>query len=135
MTFPTRTITSQPKAGKIVTRLKGGDPFVFGRGSEEAEELRKAGIPFEVVPGITSAVAAPSYAGIPVTHRAMATAFMVITGHEDPTKGATQVDWKNVAEFFGTRVILMGVERIGVIAGELADLRRRNAVTALCARS
>lgn len=107
------------KAGKIVTRLKGGDPFVFGRGSEEAEELRKAGIPFEVVPGISSSIAAPAYAGIPVTHRSMATAFMVITGHEDPTKTETQVDWKNVAEFFGTRIILMGVERIEVIAGEL----------------
>jgi len=107
------------KAGKIVTRLKGGDPFVFGRGSEEAEELRKAGIPFEIVPGISSSIAAPAYAGIPVTHRAVATAFMVITGHEDPTKTETQVNWKNVAEFFGTRIILMGVERIGVIAGEL----------------
>ena len=107
------------KAGKIVTRLKGGDPFVFGRGSEEAEALSKAGIPFEIIPGISSSIAAPAYAGIPVTHRAVATAFMVITGHEDPTKLETQVDWKNVAEFFGTRVILMGVERIGSIAGEL----------------
>ncbi|MEI6084672.1 MAG: uroporphyrinogen-III C-methyltransferase [Verrucomicrobiota bacterium] len=107
------------RAGKIVTRLKGGDPFVFGRGSEEAEELRQAGIPFEIVPGISSAIAAPAYAGIPVTHRAVATAFMVITGHEDPTKTEKQVDWKNVAEFFGTRIILMGVERIGAIAAEL----------------
>jgi len=107
------------RAGKIVTRLKGGDPFVFGRGGEEAEELQRAGIPFEIVPGISSSIAAPCYAGIPVTHRAVATAFMVITGHEDPTKGESQVDWKNVAEFFGTRIILMGVERIGLIAGEL----------------
>jgi uroporphyrinogen III methyltransferase/synthase len=107
------------KAGKIVARLKGGDPFVFGRGSEEAEELRKAGIAFEIVPGISSSIAAPAYAGIPVTHRAVATAFMVITGHEDPTKPETQVDWASVAKFFGTRVILMGVERIGLIAGEL----------------
>jgi uroporphyrinogen III methyltransferase / synthase len=112
-------LVKKAKAGQIVTRLKGGDPFVFGRGGEEAEELHKAGIPFEIVPGISSSIAAPAYAGIPVTHRAMATAFMVITGHEDPTKAETQVDWKNVAEFFGTRVILMGVERIGVIAGEL----------------
>ena len=112
-------LVERGKAGKIVTRLKGGDPFVFGRGGEEAEELHKAGIPFEVVPGISSSIAAPSYAGIPVTHRAVATAFMVITGHEDPTKRESQVNWKNVAEFFGTRVILMGVERIGVIAGEL----------------
>jgi len=112
-------LVQKAKAGKIVTRLKGGDPFVFGRGGEEAEELHKAGIPFEIVPGISSSIAAPAYAGIPVTHRAVATAFMVITGHEDPTKTETQVDWKNVAEFFGTRVILMGVERIGIIAAEL----------------
>jgi uroporphyrinogen III methyltransferase/synthase len=112
-------LIAKSKAGKIVTRLKGGDPFVFGRGGEEAEELHKAGVPFEVVPGISSAIAAPAYAGIPVTHRAVATAFMVITGHENPTKGESQVDWKNVAQFFGTRVILMGVERIGVIACEL----------------
>lgn len=107
------------KAGKVVTRLKGGDPFIFGRGSEEAEALKKAEIAFEIVPGISSSIAAPAYAGIPVTHRAVATAFMVITGHEDPTKGETQVDWENVAKFFGTRVILMGVERIGIIAAEL----------------
>ncbi len=112
-------LVKKGKAGKIVTRLKGGDPFVFGRGGEEAEELHRAGIPFEIVPGISSSIAAACYAGIPVTHRAVATAFMVITGHEDPTKVETQVDWKNVAEFFGTRVILMGVERIGVIAEEL----------------
>lgn len=107
------------KAGKIVARLKGGDPLVFGRGGEEAEALGQADIGFEIVPGISSSIAAPCYAGIPVTHRAVATAFMVITGHEDPTKPETQVDWKTVATFFGTRVILMGVERIGEIAGEL----------------
>jgi uroporphyrinogen III methyltransferase / synthase len=112
-------LVKKARAGKIVTRLKGGDPFVFGRGGEEAEALSKAGIPFEIVPGISSSIAAPAYAGIPVTHRAVATAFMVITGHEDPTKKESQVDWKSVAGFFGTRVILMGVERIGVIAGEL----------------
>ena len=107
------------QTGKIVTRLKGGDPFVFGRGGEEAEALHKAGISFEIVPGISSAIAAPAYAGIPVTHRTVAPAFMVITGHEDLTKKESQVDWKNVAEFFGTRIILMGVERIGFIASEL----------------
>ncbi len=112
-------LVEKGKAGQVVVRLKGGDPFVFGRGGEEAEDLRAAGIPFEIVPGISSSVAAPAYAGVPVTHRAVATAFMVITGHEDPTKPETQVDWKNVAEFFGTRVILMGVERIGKIAAEL----------------
>lgn len=107
------------QAGKVVARLKGGDPLVFGRGGEETEELGKAGIGFEIIPGISSSIAAPCYAGIPVTHRAVATAFMVITGHEDPTKTETQVDWKQVAGFFGTRVILMGVERIGEIAGQL----------------
>ncbi len=110
-------LVEKGKAGKVVCRLKGGDPYVFGRGG--AEELRQAGIPFEVVPGISSSIAAAAYAGIPVTHRAVATAFMVITGHEDPTKPESQVDWASVAKFFGTRVILMGVERIGVIAGEL----------------
>jgi uroporphyrinogen III methyltransferase/synthase len=112
-------LVEKAREGKVVTRLKGGDPFVFGRGGEEAEELRKAGFNFEIVPGISSAIAAPAYAGIPVTHRAVATAFMVITGHEDPTKEQTQVDWAGVAKFFGTRVILMGVERIGTITGEL----------------
>ncbi len=112
-------LVEKSKAGKIVTRLKGGDPFVFGRGGEEAEELAKAGIPFEVVPGVSSAIAAPAYAGIPVTHRGAAAAFMVITGHEDPTKDETQVDWEAVAKFSGTRVILMSVERIRIIAGEL----------------
>ena len=112
-------LVARARAGKTVTRLKGGDPFVFGRGSEEAEELVKAGIEFAIVPGISSSVAAAAYAGIPVTHRAVATAFMVITGHEDPTKGETQVDWAGVAKFSGTRVILMGVERIASIASEL----------------
>lgn len=112
-------LVEKASEGKIVTRLKGGDPFVFGRGGEEAEELRKAGCEFEIVPGISSSIAAPAYAGIPVTHRGVATAFMVITGHEDPTKEETHVDWAAVAKFFGTRVILMGVERIGTIAEEL----------------
>ncbi len=74
-------------------RLKGGDPFVFGRGGEEAEALAAAGVPFEVVPGITSAIGAPAYAGIPVTHRGVSTHFTVVTGHEDPAKGHTDVDW------------------------------------------
>jgi uroporphyrinogen III methyltransferase/synthase len=112
-------LVEKARAGKVVTRLKGGDPFVFGRGGEEAEALLQAGLEFEIVPGISSSIAAPAYAGIPVTHRAVATAFMVITGHEDPTKEEAQVDWENVATFLGTRVILMGVERIGKIASEL----------------
>ncbi|MBM3859992.1 MAG: uroporphyrinogen-III C-methyltransferase [Verrucomicrobia bacterium] len=114
-------LIAKAREGKIVTRLKGGDPFVFGRGGEEAQELGEAGIHFEIVPGISSAIAAPAYAGIPVTHRAVATAFMVVTGHEDPTKGESQVDWKSVAQFSGTRVILMGVERIGEIISQLIN--------------
>lgn len=112
-------LVEKATAGKVVARLKGGDPFVFGRGGEEAEALRDAGIEFEVVPGVSSAIAVPAYAGIPVTHREAASAFMVITGHEDPTKGNSAIDWKQVAQFNGTRVILMGVERIGQIASEL----------------
>lgn len=112
-------LVAKAQAGHVVTRLKGGDPFVFGRGGEEAEALQQAGIGFEIVPGVSSAIAAPAYAGIPVTHRSVAPAFMVITGHEDPTKPAAQVDWQQVAQFGGTRVILMGVERLGTITAEL----------------
>ena len=112
-------LVAKAREGKIVTRLKGGDPFVFGRGGEEAQELQKAGIEFEIVPGISSSIAAPAYAGIPVTHRGLASAFMVVTGHEDPTKEETAIDWEQVAKFFGTRVILMGAESIGRIAAEL----------------
>jgi uroporphyrinogen III methyltransferase/synthase len=112
-------LVEKARASNVVTRLKGGDPFVFGRGGEEAEALLRAGFEFEIVPGISSSIAAPAYAGIPVTHREVASAFMVITGHEDPTKEDSAIDWKQVAQFWGTRVILMGVERIGRIAGEL----------------
>jgi uroporphyrin-III C-methyltransferase len=92
------------RAGGIVVRLKGGDPFVFGRGGEEAETLAAAGVPFEVVPGISSAVAVPAYAGIPVTHRGIASAFMVTTGHPE-----SSVQWDVLARFEGTVVLLMGV--------------------------
>lgn len=106
-------------AGLEVVRLKGGDPYVFGRGGEEAEALAAAGIPFEVVPGITSAIGAPSYAGIPVTHRGLSTHFTVVTGNEDPDKGRTDVDWEALAKVGGTIVILMGAARIGGIAERL----------------
>ena len=109
------------RSGKRVVRLKGGDPFVFGRGGEEAEALAAAGVEFEVVPGISSAIAAPAYAGIPVTHRGLSTHFTVVTGHEDPTKGRTDVDWAALAAAGGTLVILMGAGRIGDIATELID--------------
>jgi uroporphyrinogen III methyltransferase/synthase len=106
-------------AGKLVVRLKGGDPFVFGRGGEEAEALSAAGVPFEVVPGITSAIAAPAYAGIPVTHRGLSTHVTVVTGHEDPAKGTTDTDWDALARAGGTLVILMGAGRIGDLARRL----------------
>jgi len=105
--------------GLRVVRLKGGDPFVFGRGGEEAEALRAAGVPFEVVPGITSAIAAPAYAGIPVTHRGVSTHFTVVTGHEDPAKGETSTDWNALARTGGTLVILMGAGRLAEIADAL----------------
>jgi uroporphyrinogen III methyltransferase/synthase len=107
--------------GCTVVRLKGGDPFVFGRGGEEAEALAAAGIPFEVVPGITSSIGAPAYAGIPVTHRGVSTHFTVVTGHEDPAKDRTDVDWAALAKMGGTLVVLMGARRIGEIAQRLID--------------
>ena len=106
--------------GKRVVRLKGGDPFVFGRGSEEAQALASAGVPFEVIPGITAGVAAPAYAGIPVTHRAVATSVTFITGHEDPTKGESGTDWSALARTGGTLVLYMGVRRLPEIISALA---------------
>jgi len=106
-------------AGRRVVRLKGGDPFVFGRGGEEAEALRAADVDYAVVPGITSAIAAPAYAGIPVTHRGVATSFTVVTGHEDPTKDSEQTDWAALARVPGTIVILMGMGRLEGISAAL----------------
>jgi uroporphyrinogen III methyltransferase/synthase len=105
-------IVDRVRAGRRVVRLKGGDPFVFGRGGEEAEELVAAGLPFEIVPGISSAIAAPAYAGIPITHRAFASSFTVLTGHEEPGKEASALDWEALTKHPGTKVILMGVERL-----------------------
>jgi uroporphyrinogen III methyltransferase/synthase len=105
--------------GRSVLRLKGGDPFVFGRGGEEALTLRAAGIPFEVVPGVTAGVAASAYAGIPVTHRGVASAVALITGHEDPDKPETAIDWDALAAFPGTLVLYMGVRRLPQIAASL----------------
>src|SRR5947209_8580688 len=95
------------RAGKTVVRLKGGDPYVFGRGGEETVELARAGLPFEVVPGVTSGIAAPAYAGIPVTHRGVSTSVAFITGHEDPAKGESDVDWKRLANGVETLVLYM----------------------------
>ncbi len=105
--------------GKRVVRLKGGDPFLFGRGGEEAEELAKAGLRFEVIPGVTSAIAAPAYAGIPVTHREHTAQLTIFTGHEDPTKPESKLNYAELAKNPGTRLMLMGVERIGIISQEL----------------
>src|SRR5207244_10172669 len=108
-------LLTKARAGKTVVRLKGGDPYIFGRGGEEAEELAAAKIPFEVVPGISSIVAGPNYAGIPITHREHCSSFTVITGHEDPSKEESAIEWDQVAKAPGTKVILMGVERIAQI--------------------
>ena len=104
---------------KKVLRLKGGDPYVFGRGGEEAVALADAGLKFEVVPGVSSALAAPAYAGIPVTHREHTSQLTIFTGHEDPTKGYSSLDYAGLAKQTGTRVMLMGVERIGPIMDQL----------------
>lgn len=104
---------------KMVVRLKGGDPFVFGRGGEEAEALLEAGIPFEVVPGITSAIAVPAYAGIPVTHRGLCCTLGIITGHEDPTKTKSSIKWDKISTGIDTLVFLMGVENLPNIVSEL----------------
>jgi uroporphyrinogen III methyltransferase/synthase len=110
--------------GTTVVRLKGGDPFVFGRGGEEAEALRRAGVPFEVVPGVTAGVAAPAYAGIPVTHRELASAVAFVTGHEDPAKPASALDWGALAAFPGTLVVYMGVRQLEAIARRLIEAGR-----------
>ena len=107
------------REGKRVVRLKGGDPFVFGRGGEEAEALAAAGVPFEVVPGVSSAIAAAAYAGIPVTHRAMASSFAVVTGHEDAGKHETKIDWPKLATTVDTLIFLMGTAQLEEIAGRL----------------
>lgn len=105
--------------GKIIARLKGGDPFIFGRGGEEAEELFDAGVPFEIVPGVTSAIAVPAYAGIPLTHRAYTSTVAFITGHEDPTKKESQIPWDKISTGVGTLVFLMGVGNLPLLAAEL----------------
>ncbi|MBX7211821.1 MAG: uroporphyrinogen-III C-methyltransferase [Verrucomicrobiaceae bacterium] len=112
-------IVKLAREGKVVTRLKGGDPVLFGRGAEEAGELANAGVRFEIVPGITSAIAGPAYAGIPVTHREHCSQLTIFTGHEDPTKPETSLDYEKLAKADGTKVFLMGVERIDEITSQL----------------
>jgi uroporphyrinogen III methyltransferase/synthase len=119
-----RTLVELARAGRSVVRLKGGDPFVFGRGGEEAEALAAAGVSFEVVPGVTAGVAAPAYAGIPVTHREAASAVAFVTGHEDPDKPESALDWRALAAFPGTLVLYMGVRRLDAIAAALIEAGR-----------
>lgn len=114
-----KLLAEKGREGKIVARLKGGDPFVFGRGGEEIEVLRESGVKFEEVPGVTSAIAAPAYAGIPVTHRKVAASFAVITGHEDPTKPHSDINWEKLACAVDTLVFLMGVGHTKHISEEL----------------
>lgn len=105
-------LISYARQGGTVVRLKGGDPFIFGRGGEEAQALAEAGIPFEIVPGVSSAIAVPAYAGIPVTHRDYASSFTIVTGHEGITHDSPSVNWEALAQLGGTLVVLMGVKSL-----------------------
>jgi uroporphyrinogen III methyltransferase / synthase len=116
-----RLLIERAREGKRVVRLKGGDPFVFGRGGEEAEVLAEAGIPYEVVPGVTAGVAAPAYAGIPVTHRDLASAVALVTAHEDAEKADSALDWSALAVFPGTLVFYMGVRNLAAVAQSLIE--------------
>ena len=122
------------RAGKTVVRLKGGDPYIFGRGGEEALALIEAGLHFEVVPGVTSGVAAPAYAGIPVTHRQVSTSVAFVTGHEDPTKGRTDVDWDKLANGADTLVLYMGVGRLAEISTGLIAAGKEPDTPVACVR-
>src|SRR3954464_4025507 len=112
-------LVERTREGKNVVRLKGGDPFLFGRGGEEAQALAAAKMPFVIVPGVSSAIAGPAYAGIPVTHRGKNSHVTFFTGHEDPEKSESALDFEALVKLGGTQVMLMGVERIGAIAREM----------------
>ena len=114
-----RLIVEKSQTGKTIARLKGGDPFIFGRGGEEAQELVAEGVPFEVVPGITSAISVPAYAGIPLTHRDYTATVAFVTGHEDPLKEESNIQWDKLATGVGTLVFLMGVGNLSRIAENL----------------
>jgi len=116
-----RLLIDHARRGRVVCRLKGGDPFVFGRGGEECEALVAAGIPFEVVPGVTAAIGAAAYAGIPLTHRRVATSVAFVTGHEDPSKEQSQIDWEKLSLGSGTVVFYMGVRSLGAICRSLME--------------
>ena len=117
----TELLIEHGRSAETVVRLKGGDPFVFGRGGEEAEALIEAGVAFEVVPGVTSGIAAPAYAGIPVTHRDAASSVAFVTGHEDPNKVDSALDWLALAAFPGTLIVYMGVRQLEAISARLID--------------
>jgi uroporphyrin-III C-methyltransferase len=121
------------KQGKSVLRLKGGDPFIFGRGAEEAQYLLKHRIPFEIVPGITSAIASPAYAGIPLTHRKHSSSVAIVTGHEDPEKDELVVNWKKLAGAVDTIVVLMGIGQLDAICEDLkkAGLKKNTKVAVI----
>src|SRR5919198_2384390 len=112
-------MVGRAKNGKRVVRLKGGDPFIFGRGAEEAEYLYKHNIEFEIIPGITSAIGSAAYAGIPLTHRRFASSVAIVTGHEDPKKRESAVKWDKLAKTVNTIVILMGIEKLESISHKL----------------
>jgi uroporphyrinogen III methyltransferase/synthase len=119
------TLIEKAKEGKNICRLKGGDPFVFGRGGEEAEVLSKEGIEFEIVPGVSSAVAAPAYAGIPLTHRLYSSSLAIVPGYEDVTKGESSIDWTRLATGVGTIVFLMTVKNISMVCRKLIENGRK----------
>jgi uroporphyrinogen III methyltransferase/synthase len=127
-------LVEKGRAGMTVVRLKGGDPYIFGRGGEEALALKGAGLPFEVVPGVTSGVAAPAYAGIPVTHRNVSASVAFVTGHEDPTKGRPDVDWEKLANGADTLVLYMGVGRLEEISKGLIAAGRSQETPVACVR-
>ncbi|MBI3996158.1 MAG: uroporphyrinogen-III C-methyltransferase [Candidatus Omnitrophica bacterium] len=126
-----RLLIRAARAGKSVVRLKGGDPFLFGRGGEEALALRRANVPYDIVPGVTSAIAVPAYAGIPVTHRQVSSSVAIVTGHEDPSKGTSAIQWERLAMSCETLVFMMAVSRLPAIATRL--IRSGRAATTPCA--
>ena len=116
-----RLLVEKAKEGKDVARLKGGDPYIFGRGGEEAQELLAAGVEFEEVPGITSTIAAPAYAGIPLTHRDFSSSVTIVTGHENPDKKESSLDWPSLARSASTLVFVMGMKNLPLISKHLID--------------
>ena len=120
-----KLLVEEARQNKIVVRLKGGDPFVFGRGGEEALYLRENDLPFEIIPGVTSAIAVPAYASIPVTHRGIATSFAVITGHEDPNKPESTINWGKISTAVDTLIFLMGVANLPQIVEKLIEHGRK----------